>query len=65
MNRDERIAELEEGGIYCSPEKVSQANIAGVCMLAALTIVVLGVIFGERPTQKPAQSAAIQVATTR
>jgi hypothetical protein len=34
-------------------------------MLAALTIVVLGVIFGERPTQKPAQSAAIQVATTR
>jgi|LakMenEpi03Aug12_release.lakeMendotaPanAssembly.Ray.scaffolds.fasta_scaffold5660545_1 hypothetical protein len=64
--REERVSELEEGGIYCSPEKVTQANIAGGCMLAAFAIVVLGAIFGEKtPTQKPAQSAAIQVATTR
>lgn len=65
MNRDKRIAELEEGGIYCSPEKVEQASVSGLCLLGMLVIVVGAMIFGERPpTQKPAQPTT-QVATTR
>lgn len=65
MTREQRIAELQEAGIMCSPEKADQATIACACAIAAFVIVVFGAIFGERPVQKPAQSTTTeQVATT-
>lgn len=64
MTREQRIAELEEAGIMCSPEKADQAAISVVCMIALVAFVVFAVIFGERPpVQKPAQP--ITMASTR
>lgn len=66
MSREDRIAELKEAGIECSPEKMDSANAAGVCFIALIGFVIFAFIFGERPVQKPVQSTTTnQVATTR
>ncbi|OGL96586.1 hypothetical protein A2318_02840 [Candidatus Uhrbacteria bacterium RIFOXYB2_FULL_45_11] len=66
MTRSERQSELDEAGIMCSPQKCSQAGIAGMCILGMLTIIVGGIIFGQRPVAKakPQQPNA-QVAICR
>lgn len=62
MTREQRIAELEEAGVACSPEKVDQANAAGLCILGMILFIGLAFLFGERPVQKPAQAITSQVA---